>query len=87
MAISHRNQELLARHLLANPTEISNLLVARKWDTLLILAKYAAKDVDESLARTDPALYRTLRAQITEFKIKWRFNIDELEQLANQKND
>lgn len=84
MNSSPREQELLARHLLANPDEISALLIARDWGRLLVVAHYAAQDANQALTRTDPALYRTLRNQITEFRIRWRLDIDKLERLNQE---
>ena len=59
---------------------------AHKWGDLLILAEYAAKDAPPELAQTDPALYRLLRQQITEYRIRgWHLlNPVKLRELINE---
>jgi predicted transcriptional regulator len=65
-----REQEPLARHYLAHQGEIARLLKEKRWEEFFILAEYAAKDVPTDLAHTDQALYRLLREQITEYRIR-----------------
>ena len=65
-----RSRELAARHLLAHPDQIPVCLKQRQWDELAALVEFAAQDVPLSLAQTDPALYRVLREQITEFNLR-----------------
>jgi len=65
-----RSRELAARHLLTHPDQIPVCLKQRQWDELAALVEFAAKDVPLSLAQTDPALYRVLREQITEFNLR-----------------
>ena len=80
--MSARNDELLARYFLANQDQIADLILQRNWRDLLTVAQYAAADAPASLTHTDSALYRTLRGQITEFRIKWNLNLKKLEELA-----
>jgi hypothetical protein len=70
MPLSPRQKELTARHLLAHPEEIAVCLKARQWRELAALVEFAARDAAPSLAHTDPALYRLLRRQITEFHLR-----------------
>lgn len=65
-----RTRELAARHLLAHPDQIPICLKQRQWDELAALVEFAAQDVPRSMAQTDPALYRVLREQITEFHLR-----------------
>jgi len=83
---SARQQELCARYLLAHQAEIPVLLKARRWAELAAVAEYAAKDVPDHLAQTDAALYRQLRHQITEYRVRgWhRLNVPKLRELAAQ---
>ena len=68
--MTHRQREIAARHLLSHPEEIPIRLNQRKWEELSALVEFAAKDAPVSLAHTDPALYRLLRQQITEFHLR-----------------
>src|SRR5438132_11940135 len=81
-----RERELTARYLLSNLDEIALYLKERRWEELLALAEFAAKDAPESLAHTDPALYRALRRQITEFRLRgWScLNCRRLRELVRQ---
>ena len=67
-----REEELIARELLARQELIDIYLKEKRW------AEVAA------LASTDPALYRTLREQITRFFINGgaSFSLARLDQLA-----
>jgi hypothetical protein len=84
MSLSAREKELIARHLLAHPAEIPVRLKQRKWEDLAALVEYASQDAPLSLAHTDPPLYRLLRDQITEFRLRgWtRFDLNVLRKLA-----
>ncbi len=42
----------------------------RRWGELAVLAQFARDDAPSSLVHTDPALYRMLRQQITEFRLR-----------------
>jgi hypothetical protein len=65
-----RQRELAARYLLAHPDQIPVCLKERRWDELAALVEFADKDVPPDLAQTDPALYRVLRQQITDFHLR-----------------
>jgi hypothetical protein len=84
MSLSPREKELTARHLLAHPEEIPVCLKARKWRELAALVEFAGRDASPALAHTDPALYRLLRRQITEFHLRgWScLNLKCLRELA-----
>jgi hypothetical protein len=84
MPLSEREKELTARHLLANPHLISEYLAKRKWTEIYALAEYMQDDAPQSLLGTDPTLYRTLRRQITEARLKWNFNLGKLQILLEQ---
>jgi hypothetical protein len=79
-----RERELVARHLLAHQEEIPGLIANRDWERLVCLAEFIANDVPRELAATDPALYRTLRSQVTELHIKGfgALNLEALRKLA-----
>jgi hypothetical protein len=84
--LTPRQKELTARHLLAHPEEIAACLKARKWHELAALVGFAAKDAKPALAHTDPALYRLLRRQITEFHLRgWScLSLAKLRELAGE---
>ena len=84
MPLGPREQALAARHLLAHPEEIPLCLKQHRWEELAALADFAARDAPQALAQTDPALYRALRQQITEYRIRgWaQLNPDKLRELA-----
>ncbi len=84
MSQSARQKELQARHLLAHQDEIPVLLKEKRWAEVVVVAEFAARDVPDDLAQTDPALYRLLRQQITEYRIRgWHLlNLEKLKQLA-----
>lgn len=86
MSQSARQKELQARHLLAHQDEIPVLLKEKRWAEVAVVAEFAAKDVPDDLAQTDPALYRLLRQQITEYRVRgWHLlNLEKLKQLAGQ---
>ena len=65
-----REEELVARHLLAHPEEVDVYLKQRRWVEVAALVRYARRDVPVELAATDPALFRTLREQITRFFLR-----------------
>jgi hypothetical protein len=89
MPLTARQRESTARHLLAHPELIAVYLKQRQWEALVALVEFAAKDAPLSLVHTDPALYRLLRQQITDFRLRgWTcFNLKKLKELAdNSKN-
>jgi hypothetical protein len=85
MPLTPRQRELTARHLLAHPEQIPVYLKQRKWEPLAALVEFASKDAPLSLAHTDPALYRLLRQQITDFRLRgWScLDLKKLQELAN----
>ena len=62
-----REEELIARALLADQSQIDVYLKQKRWAELAALVRFARRDVPVQLAQTDPALYRQLREQITRF--------------------
>lgn len=84
MALTPRQKELIARHLLAHQAEIPSYLKARRWEELAALVEFAKKDAPQSLIPTDPALYQTLRQQITKYRLSgWScLNLNRLQELA-----
>ena len=70
MPLTARQRELAARHLLAHLEEIPVYLKNRQWEELAAVVEFAEKDAPSSLTHTDPALYRMLRQQITEFRLR-----------------
>ena len=84
MPLTVRQQELTARHLLAHPEQIAVYLKQQKWEELAALVEFAETDALPSLTHTDPALYRMLRQQITEFRLRgWTcLNLKKLKELA-----
>jgi predicted protein tyrosine phosphatase len=83
---SARQKELQARYLLAHQEEIPVLLKEKRWAEIAVVAEFAAKDVPDDLAHTDAALYRLLRCQITEYRIRgWHLlNVEKIRQLAGK---
>jgi hypothetical protein len=79
-----REEELTARRLLAEQELIDVYLKEGRWAEVAAVVRYARRDVPRDLATTDPALYRTLRAQITRFYINGggTFSLARLEALA-----
>jgi hypothetical protein len=61
---------MVARHLLAHPEEVDVYLKQRRWAEVAALVRYARRDVPVELAATDPALFRTLREQVTRFFLR-----------------
>jgi hypothetical protein len=84
VSLSARQKELLARHLLAHQDKIAVLLKEKRWAELAVLAEFAAGDAPRDLAQTDPSLYRLLRQQITEYRIRgWQLlDVTKLMELA-----
>jgi len=86
MPLTARQRELTARHLLAHPEQIPVQLKQRRWQELAALVEFAEKDAPPSLTHTDPALYRMLRQQITEFRLRgWScLDLKKLQELAGE---
>jgi hypothetical protein len=84
MPLTARQSELTARHLLAHPEQIPVYLKHRKWAELAALVNFTTRDTSLGLAHTDPALYRLLRQQITEYHLRgWTcLNFQALQKLA-----
>jgi hypothetical protein len=79
-----REEELIARALLADQEQIDIYLAQKRWPELAALVRFARRDVPLQLAQTDPALYRQLREQITRFFLRGGdvFSLKRLETLA-----
>jgi hypothetical protein len=79
-----REEELIARALLADPAQIDVFWAQKRWAELAALVRFARRDVPVQLAQTDPALYRQLREQITRFFLRGGdvFSLKRLEALA-----
>jgi hypothetical protein len=86
MPLTARQRELTARHLLAHPEQVPVYLKQRRWQELAALVEFAEKDAPPSLTNTDPALYRMLRQQITEFRLRgWScLSLKKLKELAGE---
>ena len=65
-----REEELVARHLLEHPEMIDVYLKEKRWAEVAAVVRYAQRDVPRELAATDPALFRTLREQVTRFFLR-----------------
>lgn len=80
-----REEELIARALLADQEQIDVYLAQKRWPELAALVRFARRDVPVQLAQTDPALYRQLREQITRFFLRGGdvFSLKRLETLAD----
>ena len=70
--------------LLRNPHMLRALLHQRRWAEIVPLAEYLEHDVPKELAQTDPALYRTLRAAVTDLDVRGfgQLNAAKLRRLA-----
>ncbi len=82
-----RNEEIAARHLLAEPGRLGAALKERRWGDVAALVSFVREhDTSHELAMTDAALYKTLRQQITTFYLRGggALNLEKLRQLANQ---
>lgn len=79
-----REEELIARALLAHPEQANIAFQQKRWAELAALVRFARRDVPVELAQTDPALYRQLREQITRFFLRGGdvFSLKKLEALA-----
>jgi hypothetical protein len=79
-----REEELIARALLADPEQVNAYFHQKRWAELAALVRFARRDVPVELAQTDPALYRLLREQITRFFLRGGdvLSLEKLEALA-----
>jgi len=68
--VTAREQELIAREILARPELLGIRLRERRWGDVAALVEYVNRGVPDDLAMTDPALFRTLRDQITHFYLR-----------------
>ena len=86
MTLTARQRELTARHLLAHPDQVAVYLKQRRWAELASLVEFAERDAPRSLTHTDPALYRMLREQITDFRLRgWScLSLRKLKELAGE---
>jgi len=83
----HRSEEIIARRLLARPGMLGLALKEKRWSDVVALVTFVREqDSAHDLAMTDPALYKTLRRQITTFYLRGggALNLEKLRQLANQ---
>ncbi len=81
-----RDEELIARALLADPEQANLFYQQKRWAELAALVRFARRDVPVELAQTDPALYRQLREQITRFFLRGGdvLSLKKLEALARR---
>src|ERR1039457_2021918 len=70
MKMNAREEELIARALLADQSQIDVYLAQKRWAEQAALVRFARRDVPVQLAQRDPALYRQLREQITRFFLR-----------------
>src|ERR1035441_3274810 len=70
MKMNAREEELIARALLADQSQIDVYLAQKRWAELAALVRFARRDVPVQFAQTDPALHRQLREQITRFFLR-----------------
>ena len=84
MTMNAREEELIARTLLADQEQIDVYFKQKRWAELAALVRFARRDVPVELAQTDPALYRQLREQITRFFLRGGdvFSLEKLEAMA-----
>jgi hypothetical protein len=68
--VTAREQELIAREMLARPELLGIRLRERRWGDVAALVEYVKRGVPDDLAMTDPALFRTLHDQITHFYLR-----------------
>jgi len=86
--MSPREQELIAREMLESPELLGIRLKEKRWADVAALVRYVRRDVPADLAMTDPALYKTLRDQITRFHLRGggALNLAKLERLAKSQD-
>ena len=81
-----REEEQVARRLLADPDAALECFHQKRWADLAALVRYARRDVPVELAMTDPALYRELRDQVTRFYLRGgnALSLERLEAMARE---
>lgn len=79
-----RDAELFARACLAKPQLFTQALKEKRWGDVAAVLEFVESDVPIDLAMTDPALYRMLRQQITDFNLRGAnaWNLDKIRALA-----
>lgn len=79
-----REQDLVAREMLEHPELLGIRLKERRWGEVAALVRYIKSDVPGDLAMSDPALYKTLRDQVTLLRLRGvgALNLAKLEALA-----
>ncbi len=65
-----REEELVARVLLADQAQIDVYWHQQRWAELAAQVRYVSRAALPALAQSDPALYRELRQQITRFFLR-----------------
>jgi hypothetical protein len=82
-----REKRLTAIKLLLNLDDIPNRWHQKRWTDLEALIEFVQKDAPLDLAQTDPALFRTLRAAITEYYIRGygQFSLSQVRKLARRR--
>jgi hypothetical protein len=87
--VTAREEELIAREMLARPELLGIRLKERRWEDVAALVRYVRRGVPADLAMTDPALYKTLRDQITVFHLRGggALNLASLERLTKHAED
>jgi hypothetical protein len=82
-----REEEMVAKALLANPDAALQCFHQKRWAELAGLVRFVRRDIPVELAQTDPALYRTLRDQVTRFFLRGgdALCLEKLESLASCK--
>ncbi len=80
-----REEELVAVALLGDPEAELVCFHQKRWRELAALVRYAQRDVPVALSQTDPALYRTLREQVTRFYLRGggAYSLEKLEAMAS----
>lgn len=68
-SMSARDREVFAIQFLLSGESPAKLAVERRFDEARAVIAYIRADVPDSLAMTDPQLYRRLRNRITDLKI------------------
>jgi hypothetical protein len=84
-----REEELVAVALLGDPEAELVCFHQKRWRELAALVRYAQRDVPVALSQTDPALYRTLREQVTWFYLRGGgpYSLEKLEAMACAQNE
>ena len=88
-AMTAREEELVAVALLGDPEAELACFHQKRWRELAALVRYAQRDVPVALSQTDPALYRTLREQVTRFYLRGggAYSLEKLEAMASAQDE